>query len=88
MHGALLDPEIDPDALLARLDELQKTRDEHPEHPVVPQETYDEIRRVLTDPEARQGAPSASTPRAFDDLTRPPGRYFFSRALRSVSSRA
>lgn len=76
MHEALLDPEIDPDALLARLDELQKTRDEHPEHQVVPRETYDEIRRVLTDPEARQGAPSASTPRAFDDFTRPPGTIF------------
>jgi len=76
VHGSLLDPEIDPDALLKKLDELQQTRDDHPEHQVVPQATYDEIRRVLTDPEALQGAPSASTPRALDDFTRPPGTIF------------
>lgn len=75
MHAALLDPALDPDALLAKLGEVQQARAEHPEQQV-PQATYDEIRRVLTDPEARQGAPSASRPRAFDDLTRPPGTIY------------
>lgn len=73
MHGALLDPAIAPDALLAKLNELEKARAEHPERRRVPQAAYEEIRRVLTDPEARRGAPAASTPRALDDLTRPPG---------------
>ncbi len=59
MHPRLLDQVLDPDALLAKLAELERARAEHPEHARVGQERYDSIKHALTDEAMRAHAPSA-----------------------------
>jgi hypothetical protein len=59
LHPQLLDQVLDPDALLAKLAELEQARAEHPEHARVGQERYDSIKHALTDEAMRAHAPSA-----------------------------
>jgi hypothetical protein len=59
MPDRLLDSALDPDALLAKLDELERQRAQRSDDARLPAETYRQIRAALTDPALR-----AQTPRA------------------------
>jgi 3',5'-cyclic AMP phosphodiesterase CpdA len=76
MPDRLLDTTLDPDALLAKLDELQRQRADRPGDARVPAGTYGRIRDALTDPGLRAGTPRAAHPRAPGDETRPPATIY------------
>jgi hypothetical protein len=75
MHPQLLDPVLDPDALLERLSALERARAEHPEWVRLEQGRYDEIRRALTDPAMRAHAPRARAAAGPHPQAPPPSVY-------------
>jgi hypothetical protein len=76
MPDHLLDSALDPDKLLAKLDDLERQRRQHPGEARLPEETYAQIRDALTSATLRADTPSATTVRAPGDHSRPPATIF------------
>jgi calcineurin-like phosphoesterase family protein len=76
MPDHLLDPVLDPDKLLAKLDELQREREQHPADAQLPADDYRQIRDALTSATLRAETPSAATVRVPGDHSRPPATIY------------
>jgi hypothetical protein len=76
MADRLLDSVLDPDALLAKLAELERQRAERPDDALLPADTYGQIRDALNSPEFRAETPRTATVRAPGDEGRPPATVY------------
>ena len=76
MADHLLDPVLDPDRLLAKLDDLERQRDARPAHVRLPGDAYARLRAELTSPQLRAETPAATTVRVPGDHSRPPATVF------------
>ena len=76
MPDHLLDSDLDPDKLLAKLDELERQRAQRPQDVTLPADDYQTIRDALTSEELRAETPSAETVRAPGDHSRPPATVY------------
>lgn len=76
MHPQLLDQVLDPDALLAKLAQLEQARAEYPERASASQTKYDVIKASLTDEAMRAHAPRASSMYEPGAAGRPPATVY------------
>lgn len=72
MPDHLLDPALDPDSLLAKLDDLERQRGERPADARLSADAYRQIRDALTSEKFRAETPSAATVRTAGNNSRPP----------------
>jgi hypothetical protein len=76
MPDHLLDPVLDPDTMLAKLDEIERQRTERPNDAHAPVDLYRQIRDALTSEKFRAETPSAATVRTPGDQSRPPATVY------------
>ena len=72
MPDHLFDPALDPDSLLAKLDDLERQRGERPADARLSADAYRQIRDALTSEKFRAETPSAATVRTAGNNSRPP----------------
>jgi hypothetical protein len=76
MPDQLQDPVLDPDALLAKLDDLERQRAGRPAEKELSEDAYRRVGEALTSDRFRADTPSAATVRAPGDLSRPPATVY------------
>ena len=76
MPDHLLDPVLDPDTLLAKLDDLERQRADRPADAQLPDDAYTQIRQALSNETFRAESPRAVTVRAPGDQSRPPASVY------------
>jgi hypothetical protein len=76
MSDRLLDSVLDPDTLLAKLDELERQRADRPNDAQLPADTYRQIRDALESPEFRAETPRSANGRPPGDHGRPPATVY------------